>query len=105
MVLHDLESTGAADAASVSILEEAVSRRRWWLDQWAEGAAYVAGLVAQDLQDELLETRGRWPLCRVCDDGEATHALHVDPDLGGPDPHWVCEESGVVVAPLGHLRT
>ena len=27
-----------------------------------------------------------------------------DPDdLGGPDPVWVCEESGDVIAPLGGL--
>jgi hypothetical protein len=29
--------------------------------------------------------------------------LYVAPDIGGPDPHWVCEESGRVVAPLGGL--
>ena len=103
-VLHDLEATGTADATAVSILEDALSQRQWWLDQWADGVAYVAGLVAQDVQDELAETHGRWPTCPVCDEGRPVHALHIDPDLGGPDPHWVCEESGTVVAPLGHLR-
>jgi hypothetical protein len=29
--------------------------------------------------------------------------LYVDPDLGGPDPTWVCEEAGIVVAPVGSL--
>jgi hypothetical protein len=31
------------------------------------------------------------------------HALHIQPDLGGPDPYWVCEETGEPVAPLGNL--
>ena len=31
-----------------------------------------------------------------------THELRVTPDLG-EDPHWVCEEGGVVVAPVGAL--
>ncbi|MFN8190317.1 MAG: hypothetical protein U0R78_07715 [Nocardioidaceae bacterium] len=103
-VLHDLQATGTADATAVSILEDALSQRQWWLDQWADGVAFVAGLVAQDVQDELAETHGRWPLCSVCDDDQPRHALYIDPDLGGPDPHWVCEESGTVVAPLGHLH-
>ncbi|MCW2756684.1 MAG: hypothetical protein JWO46_430 [Nocardioidaceae bacterium] len=101
-VLHDLEATDVATAPHVSLLEEAVTQRRWWLEQWAEGRPYVAGLVAQDVQDALLADAGRWPLCRRCED-VAPHALYVDPDLGGPDPQWVCEESGVVIAPLGGL--
>jgi hypothetical protein len=40
-------------------------------------------------------------LCTACE--HSTHALYVDPDLGGPDPTWVCEEAGVVVAPIGGL--
>lgn len=100
-VLHDLEKTGAADAASVSALEDVVSARRWWVAEWDEAPAYVAGLIAQDLQDRLLEDRGRWPLCPRCPD--ATHALYIHPDLGGPDPVWTCEESGQAVAPLGAL--
>ena len=100
-VLEDLEATGAADPASVSALEEAVATRRWWAEQWPEGPQYVAGLVAQDVQDQLLGDRGRWPLCPLCDD--ATHALYIHPELGGPDPVWVCEETGNDVAPLGAL--
>lgn len=103
LVLHDLQATGVADAAVVSLLEDAVSQRAWWVDQWPEGRAYVVGLVAQDVQDALLETSGRWPLCPLCD--QATHALYVDPDLGGPDPHWVCEEAGAVIAAIGSLVT
>jgi hypothetical protein len=30
------------------------------------------------------------------------HSLSIEPELG-PHPHWVCSESGAVVAPLGHL--
>jgi hypothetical protein len=101
LVLRDLEATDVATAEHVSLLEHAVTERRWWLSQWQEGRPYVAGLVAQDVQDALLATAGRWPLCRLCE--TPTHALYVEPDLGGPDPHWVCEESGSVVAPVGGL--
>ncbi|MGN6250440.1 MAG: hypothetical protein ACTHNS_01360 [Marmoricola sp.] len=101
-VLHDLAATGVLGADVVSLLEEAVSARRWWLEQWSAGADYLVGLVAQDVQDHLLETRGRWPLCHACED-PSPHPLYVDPDLGGPDPTWVCEESGTRVAPVGQL--
>jgi hypothetical protein len=76
-----------------------VSGRRWWLGQWPDGAAYVPGLVAQDVQDALMETFGRWPLCPQCAE---PHALAVEPDLG-PDPHWVCEARGEAIAPVGAL--
>lgn len=102
LVLHDLEVTGMADVETVSDLESAVSTRRWWASQWAEGEVYVAGLVAQDVQDALLERVGRWPLCRDCDQTDP-HALYIHPELGGPDPTWVCETSGIAVAPLGLL--
>jgi hypothetical protein len=100
-VLHDLDATGAADPATVSMLEDVVEARRWWVTEWDEAPAYVAGLVAQDLQDRLLAERGRWPLCLRCH--SATHALYIHPDLGGPDPRWVCEDSGQEIAPLGGL--
>lgn len=102
LVLHDLEVSRAVNPDSVSVLEEAVATRRWWASQWEEGRAYVAGLIAQDVQDALLDSVGRWPLCRTCDDGDP-HALYIHPELGGPDPTWVCESSGVPVAPLGGL--
>ena len=73
------------------------------LDQWPAGVQYVAGLVAQDVQDALFETVGRWPLCHDCDPSAPEHSLFIQPDLGGPDPVWVCEESGDVIAPLGGL--
>jgi hypothetical protein len=106
LVLHDLEVTRAATAASVSALEEAVSMRRWWAAQWEEGRVYVAGLVAQDLQDAMLDRFGRWPVCEACAGNTASgdpHPLYIHPDLGGPDPTWVCEQSGTSVAPLGGL--
>ncbi|WP_327682930.1 hypothetical protein [Streptomyces sp. NBC_00467] len=101
LVLADLAARDVADAAVVSLVEEAVTHRRWWVEQWPEGVEYVAGLVAQDVQDALLERYGRWPLCPVCDAGDP-HALDVEPELGA-DPHWVCGKAGVVVARVGGL--
>lgn len=101
VVMRDLEATGVANPEIVSVLEDAVSERRWWAEQWPAGESYVGGLVAQDVQDALLERMGRWPVCPRCD--EAVHALYIHPELGGPDPMWVCEESGTVIAPLGEL--
>ena len=104
LVLADLESARRADPQTVSLLEDAVSARKWWAEQWPEGSIYVAGLVAQDVQDALFDGGERWPLCQTCDEDAAMHSLHIEPDLGGPDPFWVCEASGVQVAPLGALR-
>lgn len=107
-VLADLQARGVATADTVSALDEACSQRRWWVAQWPEGAAYIAGLIAQDVQDALIDQHGRtdrrglWPLCKGCRDAPL-HALHIAPDLGGPDPSWVCDESGTVVAELGRL--
>ncbi len=102
-VLADLQAQQHATAAAVSALEDAVAQRKWWVEQWPEGETYIAGLVAQDVQDALFETAGRWPLCHDCGEEAPQHALHIQPDLGGPDPVWVCEESGDVIAPLGGL--
>jgi len=107
-VLADLQARGVATAGTVSVLDEACSQRRWWVEQWPEGATYIAGLIAQDVQDALVDEHGRadrtglWPLCEGCGDAPL-HALHIEPDLGGPDPAWVCDESGTVVAGLGML--
>lgn len=102
-VLRDLSARGMATAEVVSILEAACSERAWWAEQWPEGRVYVAGLVAQDVQDALVDSARRWPVCTVCDDDAPLHSLSISPDLGGPDPVWVCEESGQFVAPLGGL--
>ena len=56
-VLADLAARDHASPAAVSALEDAVEQRKWWAEQWPEGAQYVAGLVAQDVQDALFETR------------------------------------------------
>lgn len=101
-VLADLSARGHATAAAVSALEDAVSARKWWAEQWPEGEVYVAGLVAQDVQDALVESSGRWPVCTICE-SDPVHTLYIQPDLGGPDPVWVCEETGEPVAALGKL--
>jgi hypothetical protein len=98
-VLRDLQATGAADPDVVSHLEDAVTHRRWWVGQWPEGAAYVAGLVAQDVQDRLLDSASRWPTCPVHD----REALVLEPELD-PQPRWVCYAGCGAVAPLGGLR-
>jgi len=103
-VLADREARQQASPTVVSALEDAVASRRWWAEQWPEGEMYVAGLVAQDVQDAVVDAGGRWPVCHACD-GAPAHALHIQPDLGGPDPVWVCEESGTEVAELGRLRS
>ena len=102
LVLADLAAGEVAAADVVSLVEDSVVQRRWWVEQWPEGAEFVAGLVAQDVQDALLETYGRWPLCPVCGSGDP-HALEVEPELG-PDPHWVCHKAGVKVAAVGSLE-
>jgi hypothetical protein len=101
LVLADLVAGRVAEADVVSMVEESVAQRRWWVEQWPEGVTYVAGLVAQDVQDALLERHGRWPLCPVCGSGDP-HSLDVEPELG-PDPHWVCHKAGVRVARVGAL--
>ncbi|MER6916370.1 hypothetical protein ABT354_32315 [Streptomyces sp. NPDC000594] len=101
LVLADLAARDVADAEVVSLVEESVTHRRWWAEQWPEGQGYLAGLIAQDVQDALLDRYGRWPLCPICDTGDP-HALEVEPELG-PDPRWVCHRAGVVVAPVGGL--
>jgi hypothetical protein len=73
------------------------------VQQWPDGADFVAGLIAQDVQDALLDRYGRWPLCPVCGAGDL-HALDVEPELG-PDPHWVCHKAGVQVAAVGALSS
>ncbi|MER7848771.1 hypothetical protein ABTZ03_33080 [Kitasatospora sp. NPDC096077] len=102
LILADLTARDVADAAVVSLVEQAVAHRRWWLEQWPDGTEYVLGLVAQDVQDALLEAYGRWPLCTACVADGDPHALGVEPELG-PEPHWVCGKQGAVVAAVGEL--
>ena len=101
LVLNDLAAQGVVDAHTVSLVEDCVSQRRWWLSQWHQGVSYVDGLVAQDVQDALFDESVRWPVCVDCPD-PVEHSLSIEPELG-PDPHWVCSESGALVAALGRL--
>ncbi len=102
LVLSDLQARGFVDAHTVSVVEDCIAGRRWWLSQWQRGAPYVDGLVAQDVQDALFDESRRWPLCLACAD-PVEHSLSIEPELG-PDPHWVCSESGARVTPLGELH-
>ena len=78
---------GLDSADVVDVLEDVVTERRWWVGEWPDGGSYVAGLVAQDVQDRLLDAHiGRWPRCIACDEID-THELHIDPELG-PEPNW-----------------
>ncbi|MGW8374322.1 hypothetical protein [Streptomyces sp. ODS28] len=101
LVLADLQATDVSRADVVSLVEEAVTHRRWWVGEWPDGIAFVDGLIAQDVQDALLDRYGRWPLCPVCV-GSDPHALDVQPELG-EDPHWVCAKTSTSVAPVGAL--
>ena len=100
-VLHDLCARGDDDARTVSLLDEVVAGRRWWVEEWPDGAGFLPGLVAQDLQDALHDRGVRWPPCTACET-EALHSLHVDPPLD-TDPSWVCDEAGISVARVGQL--
>ncbi len=101
-VLHDLTSRGLAEAAYVDVLDQVISQRTWWLHEWPDGAAYVTGQVAQDLQERLHDEVGvRWPRCAACDDLDE-HELRIAPELG-EDPQWTCERGGFKVAAVGAL--
>ncbi|NUU22184.1 MAG: hypothetical protein HOV68_11825 [Streptomycetaceae bacterium] len=102
LVLRDLSACGAADAAVVSVVEDAVAGRRWWVREWPDGAAYAPGLVAQDVQEALEEAGVRWPWCPRHDGTPDAHQLYIEPELG-PDPTWVCEKDATVIASLGEL--
>ncbi|MFI1970305.1 hypothetical protein BLA24_27885 [Streptomyces cinnamoneus] len=104
LILADLAAGDVAEADVVSLVEDAVAHRRWWVEQWPEGMAFLPGLVAQDVQDALLERYGRWPLCPVCTGNGELHALEVEPELGA-DPHWACAKQAVLVARVGSLGT
>lgn len=101
LVLADLAVGEVTRADVVSLLEDAVTHRRWWVGQWPEGVGFLGGLIAQDIQDALLERYGRWPLCPVCG-GSDLHALEIEPELG-ENPHWVCGKTATSVARVGSL--
>ena len=105
--LDDARALVAADLAEPrwdDALTTAVAYRSWWLAQWPDGAEHVLGLLAQDVQEARHEAEGpHWPACReaTCE-AYGAHPLFVEPDLG-PDPFWVCERTGLPVAPVGSL--
>lgn len=104
LLLHDLTFLTAGlpegGGSAAELVQDVVEGRRWWLDAWSGAADVVAGQLAQDLQERLLDEHGlRWPACPL---HLGTHELRVEPDLG-PHPHWVCEDAGEVVAPLDAL--
>lgn len=88
-----------ADPRREELLQACAESRRWWLDEWPDGAAYLVCLLAQDVQEAVQVTDRTWPPCPEHGD----HALVVEPDLG-TDPFWVCERSGLPIAPVGSLR-
>jgi hypothetical protein len=97
-LLHDLSATTQTTPIVMDALEDALSKRREWAEPWPEGTAFIACLVAQDLQEALEGVFGPWPPCRL----DGAHQLRVEPDLG-EDPRWVCEDCSAVVAPVGEL--
>ncbi len=42
LVMADLAAADVAEADIVSLVEDAVTHRRWWVEQWPEGAEFVA---------------------------------------------------------------
>ncbi|MYS87794.1 hypothetical protein [Embleya scabrispora] len=98
LVLADLRTHGVETPETVTVVEHALVERKWWVEQWPDGAAYVPGLIGQDVQEALTEQGTVWPPCPRHDD----HPLYLEPELG-EDPHWVCERDAEVIAPLGGL--
>ena len=100
MSLDDARAAVVRDlqGAHEELVDRCLERRRWWVQEWPEGAPYLTCLLAQDVQEAVRETDPLWPLCHEHGD----HPLFVEPDLG-TDPFWVCERSGLPVAPVGRL--
>jgi len=96
---RDAVRRDVADATKDAQVDRCVEQRRWWVEQWEDGAPFLLCLLAQDVQEALQESEPQWPLCLEHGD----HALAIEPDLG-TDPFWVCELSGLPVAPVGSLR-
>src|ERR1035437_8511157 len=63
LVLRDIVACGADVPGIVDVLDVAVREREWWVQRWPEGIEFLAGQVAQDVQDRLVDTEGRWPPC------------------------------------------
>lgn len=85
-------------------LDAAVAGRRWWLEQWPDGAPHLLGLLAQDVQEAVHALQPLWPRCSEpsCP-ASGGHPLLVEPDLG-PDPFWTCDRTGLPIAAVGGLH-
>ena len=82
------------------VVDRCWQQRDWWVSQWPEGEQYLTCLLAQDVQEAVNDEHdAMWPRCPEHED----HRLYVEPDLG-TDPFWVCEVSGLPIAPVGHLH-
>lgn len=103
-VARALVAADLADPRWDAALDAAADHRRWWVQQWPDGAEHVLGLLAQDAQEAVHGVDPQWPPCREpsCEE-VGRHALFIEPDLG-PDPFWVCERTGLPVAPVGRLN-
>ncbi len=102
-VLEQAAAAVVRDGAPPALVEAALPARRWWLEQWPDGAPHVVGLLAQDVQEAVHATDPEWPSCTETSCPERhRHALFVEPDLG-PDPFWTCHRTGLPVAPVGGL--
>jgi len=105
MSLADARSAVERDLgpAYADVVPPAVEHRRWWLEQWPDGAPLVLCLLAQDVQEAVHLRNPLWPTCSEPSCPEVgRHPLFVEPD--GPDPFWVCHTTGLPVAPVGSLR-
>lgn len=91
--------------AYADLVPPAVEHRRWWLEQWPDGEAFVLCLLAQDVQEAVHDVDPLWPACleATCPEVGA-HPLFVEPDLG-PDPFWVCHTTGLPVCAVGDLQS
>jgi len=98
LVLHDIVACRADVPGIVDVLDAAVHEREWWVRKWPEGAQYLAGQVAQDVQDHLVDTEGRWPPCPL----HAEEALQLEPPMDA-DPRWICGLGCGEIAALGTL--
>lgn len=103
-VVADLVASGTDTATTVDIVEDAMVARQWWVDHWPAGATHLTSLLAQDVQDRLLDDLGvRWPECPRADCAdEPVHTLTVAPELS-EDPHWVCDRTGADLGAVGAL--
>lgn len=106
-ILRDASEAVSRDVPEkyAAAVDAALEQRRWWLSQWADGAPYVLGLLAQDVQEVVHADDAGWPACTepTCP-AVGAHALFVEPDLGA-DPFWTCHRTGLPVAPVGRLTS